>query len=124
MWDGSYRTPTAFITPFLPNRCDSSRASFEPIAADDDGKGYTLDGFIAEFGCAKSATGGYCARIVVDELAAKPTDVATKAAYYTSCCFGELNRVVKLADMDTRSASIDAKYPGARAALAARCTAA
>lgn len=101
--------------------CDSTRASFEPIPADDDGKGYTLDGFVAEFGCAKSAAGGYCARIIMDELAAAPDNTTAKCAYFSSCCFGELSRVVKLGDMETRSATVETKCPGARDALAMRC---
>ena len=107
--------------PFLAHRCDSTRASFEPIPADDDGKGYTLEGFVAEFGCAKSEGGGYCARVIMDELAATPDNTTAKCAYFSSCCFGELNRVVKLDDMETRSAKIDAMCPGSRASLTMRC---
>ncbi len=55
----STQTPGMAIT-----RCDSTRASFEPIPDDDD-KEYSFDGFIAEFGCAQSKAGGYCARVVV-----------------------------------------------------------
>jgi hypothetical protein len=110
--------PTPTPTPF-PNRCDSNRATFEPIP--DDGKTYSFDGFVAELGCAKSTAGGYCARVVMDELAAEPDDIAAKCAYFSSCCFGELHRVVKLTDMEARSSTLEAKCPGARAALDLRC---
>ena len=57
---------------------------------------FSFDGFVAEFGCSKTATGGYCARLIMDELSAKPDDTAAKCGYFTSCCFGEMHRCVRV----------------------------
>jgi len=84
-------------------------------------KMYTLDGFIVEYGCGKSSSGMYCAKMAMEYLNAEPTDLEPKCAYYTSCCFGEMHRLVKLSELETRAASLDAKCPGARAALASKC---
>lgn len=101
--------------------CDSNRASFEAIA--DDGKDFSFDGFVAEFGCTKNAAGGYCARVVMDELSAAPDNTKAKCDYFTSCCFGEMHRLVKLTDLEARAAKVETKCPGARAALDLRCSA-
>ncbi len=102
--------------------CDTNRASFEPIP-DGDGKTYSFDGFAAEFGCSKTAgtTGQYCARVVMEEMNAEAEDLVPKCAYYSSCCFGEMHRIVKLEDMETRSDTIEMKCPGARAAFGGKC---
>jgi len=59
--------------------------------------------------------------MVMEYMSAKPEDLAPKCAYYTSCCFGEMHRLVKLSDLETRAASLEAKCPGARAALSSKC---
>ncbi len=57
----------------------------------------------------------------MDELAAAPDNTKAKCDYFSSCCFGELSRVVKLEDMETRTAKLDATCPGAREAMSMRC---
>jgi hypothetical protein len=90
-----------------------------PIDTDDD-RTYFFDGFVAEFGCSKSAD-QYCAKMVMEYMNAEPEDLATKCAYYSSCCFGEMHRLVKIDDLETRAASLEVKCPGARAALSSTC---
>lgn len=107
--------------------CDNNEEAFVPIGNDDDVT-YTFDGFVAEFGCSKSAgnEGQYCAKIVMDEMCSEPQDMAPKCAYYSSCCFGEMHRMVKLgnmAHMAQRTVSLEEKCPGTRDALASRCAA-
>lgn len=103
--------------------CDIDQKAFLPIGNDDDVT-YTFDGFVAEFGCSKSGDEGqYCARIVMDEMNSEPQDMAAKCNYYTSCCFGEMHRVVKLGDIKKRAASLEATCPGTRDALASKCAA-
>lgn len=116
--------PSHTTHPTHTPRCDSDRASFEPIPA-DDGKppAFSFEGFVAEFGCAKAASGNYCARLVVDNLQAAATDTTAKCGYYASCCAGELSRVVRLADAEDRAAKREAQCPGARAALTQKCAA-
>jgi hypothetical protein len=109
------------------NWCDSKKATFTPMddvdedEDEDEDMAVTFDGFVAEFGCSKSAGGQFCAQLVMAEIAAKPDDLETKCDYYSSCCFGELNRIVKVTDLESRAPALDAKCPGARAALESKC---
>lgn len=104
--------------------CNNNEEAFVPIGNDDDVT-YTFDGFVAEFGCSKSAgnESQYCAKIIMDEMNSEPQDMAPKCAYYSSCCFGEMHRMVKLGDMAQRTVSLEEKCPGTREALASKCAA-
>ena len=39
----------------------------------------------------------------MEELNAEMDNLKTKCVYYSSCCFGEMTRVVKLFDLDERT---------------------
>ena len=52
---------------------------------------------------------------------AGPDDFNPKCEYYSSCCFGENHRIIRLPDMETRSDTLEGKCPGARAALSMKC---
>ncbi|EWM25586.1 hypothetical protein Naga_100377g5 [Nannochloropsis gaditana] len=102
--------------------CDLNRASFVPLSGGMGGM-YSFDGFVSNFGCTKSAgpNGEYCAKLVMEQLMAKPEDTATRCAYYTSCCFGEMHRLVTLTDLKAHAAMLEAKCPGTTAALTTKC---
>jgi hypothetical protein len=102
--------------------CDTTEATFLPLGPGDE-EMYGFDGFVVEFGCSKSGgpANQYCAKVVMEYMNAGPEDLEPKCAYYSSCCFGEMHRLVILDELQTRAASLDAKCPGARAALASKC---